>query len=550
MYEYEDDFMKDIATLTPYELFLKMNELEDDVKVEEIELIPPPEEPKKIPLKNLEISLTPDEERERVNLVSKLKSSMKDGLEVSYSTKKMSEIIKNSDDTIINLDEVPKKENLDSVSEKIKSQKDLKDEESVYAPLVRDSISDPESIANLFQLADLKPTEPDNLTPDPSKDIIRESMLKNEIRLRKNERTDIDTVSIGGKIVIDEINDVGLTRLNVDNSFSAYKWEHGEFNKIDFNPEDYEEDEIEEGIVVDLIEVDDNRSIPYFADVISNIHLGYNLPNNAIMDYRINLDREVGRTGVGYFDERHILTITNPTNHEVGNDEEVNKSEETNVGINVNPTEDNLSTDPEGIDDIVNDFSNDVIMVNPIPEITLNILPTEELEIMSSADAYISSLVQDYTNEFDNEDNPQDDDDISQDDEDDAKDELDFSISYPDLIEDNKLLKNMTGESVENKVFLRQINGPLLKSPEDFERDGNSNDETLRDVMLNSILLDNNNHLDDELDIILTSNSNLEDEGGNTKTEDIIISDINGQANNQNDIDYFINNVDDEVEIY
>ncbi len=503
----------DEVLLDPYKMYLKMNGLTEgeDTEYERVTVAPPREEPQKISIKALEITLTPEEELEKSVIVNALRSAIANE-ELGHKSNENDLGIK-----VIDLNSNGSTGNEVNLSEMrlVKDAKELKEDDILYNTLLRESISDQDSIESLMSLFNRVPTK------EKSKDPLKEGLYKKEVKLKRNKKEEIITLAKSGEASVSIETDLGFKPKLIDNKLSTYDEEetvvHNRSNRTeDDRPQSFylgdlkEEEVLKPTVIVDSFDEGSinniiSNEIRFMIEVVSRIPeiaRGANIPYTTAVEIDYNkscteiphvqpIDIELG-SAEGYRYEE----VSEPV-------EEVSSDTEKRIDII------DISI-PEAVD--VEEPEEDFIGISYISQNgednrTMTTVPTDE------------PIDMEFNSEF----------------------------ILPNLNEQVMRIANIYNVPVIPRVTFNFIMGPRIMKPisEVREIQLESTNSLRQDLLETLSETGPNRDSSGNLTMIDIGKPEEEDE---SPLENVVISE--SASDNMSDIDYFIKNVDDKVEIY
>ena len=462
----------------------------EDTEYERVTVAPPREEPQKISIKALEITLTPEEELEKSVIVNALRSAIANE-ELGHKSNENDLGIK-----VIDLNSDGSTDNEVNLSEMrlVKDAKELKEDDILYNTLLRESISDQDSIESLMSLFNRVPTK------EKSKDPLKEGLYKKEVKLKRNKKEEIITLAKSGEASVSIETDLGFKPKLIDNKLSTYDEEetvtYNRSNRTeDDRPQSFylgdlkEEEVLKPTVIVDSFDEGSINSIisneiRFMIEVVSRIPeiaRGANIPYTTAVEIDYNkscteiphvqpIDIELG-SAEGYRYEE-----------DSGSVEEVGGSEEDFVGISY-------------------------ISQNGDDNSTMTSEPTDEpIDI-----------------------------------------EFNSGFILPNLNEQVMRIANIYNVPVIPRVTFNFIMGPRIMKPISEVREIQlESTNSLRQDLLETLSETGPNR--DSIGNLTMIDIDKPEEEDDSPLENIVISE--SASDNMSDIDYFIKNVDDKVEIY
>ena len=503
----------DEVLLDPYKMYLKMNGMTEgeDNEYEKVTVAPPREEPQKISIKALEITLTPEEELEKSVIVNALRSAIANE-DLGHKSNENDLGIK-----VIDLNSDGSTESEVNLSEMrlVKDAKELKEDDILYNTLLRESISDQDSIESLMSLFNRVPIK------ETLKDPLKEGLYKKEVKLKRNKKEEIITLAKSGEASVSIETDLGFKPMLIDNKLSTYDEEE----TITYNRFQSTEDSRQQSFYLgDLTE----KEVIKPTTIVDNFDEG---SINNIISNEIRFMIEV---------VSRIPEIARGANIPYTTVAEINYSKPCTEISNVQPIDIELESaeghryeeDSEQFEEVSSDVEKQIDIVDiSIPEVE-GVEGSKEDFIGIS---YISQNGEDSTAMTS----------VTTDEPIDIEFNSEFTL--PNLNEQVMRIANIYNVPVIPRVTFNFIMGPRIMKPisEVKEIQLESTNPLRQDLLETLSETGPNRDSSGNMTIIDIDKPEEEDE---SPLEDIVISER--ASDNMSDIDYFIKNVDDKVEIY
>ena len=487
----------------------------EDTEYERVTVAPPREEPQKISIKALEITLTPEEELEKSVIVNALRSAIANE-ELGHKSNENDLGIK-----VIDLNSDGNTDNEVNLSEMrlVKDTKELKEDDILYNTLLRESISDQDSIESLMSLFNRVPTK------EKSKDPLKEGLYKKEVKLKRNKKEEIITLAKSGEASVSIETDLGFKPKLIDNKLSTYDEEetvtHNRSNRTEDNrPQSFYLGDLEEKEVIKPTIIVDNFDEGTINNIISN-------------EIRFMIE-VVSR----------IPEIARGANIPYTTAAEINYSKSCTEFPHVQPIDIELESAEryryEGDSGQVEESPSD--MDRQIDIIDISIPEVEDVEEPGEDFIGISYISQNGEDNHSMTTVPTDEPiDIE------LNSEFNLGFILPNLNEQVMRIANIYNVPVIPRVTFNFIMGPRIMKPISEVREIQlESTNPLRQDLLET-LSETGPNWDSSGNMTMIDIDKPEEED-DSPLEDIVISER--ASDNVSDIDYFIKNVDDKVEIY
>ena len=480
----------------------------EDTEYERVTVAPPREEPQKISIKALEITLTPEEELEKSVIVNALRSAITNE-ELGHKSNENDLGIK-----VIDLNSDGSTDNEVNLSEMrlVKDAKELKEDDILYNTLLRESISDQDSIESLMSLFNRVPTK------EKSKDPLKEGLYKKEVKLKRNKKEEIITLAKSGEASVSIETDLGFKPKLIDNKLSTYDEEetvtYNRSNRTEGDrPQSFylgdlkEEEVLKPTVIVDSFDEGSINSIisneiRFMIEVVSMIP---EIARDANIPYTtaVEIDYNKSCTEIPHVQPIDIeLGSVEGYRYEEGSEpvEEVMSDTERQIDISIPEVED--------VEEPEEDFIGiSYISQNGEDNHTMTTVPTDE------------PIDMEFNSEF----------------------------ILPNLNEQVMRIANIYNVPVIPRVTFNFIMGPRIMKPISEVREIQlESTNSLRQDLLETLSETGPNR--DSIGNLTMIDIDKPEEEDDSPLENIVISE--SASDNMSDIDYFIKNVDDKVEIY